>query len=328
MSAKIRRRKATAVLKSGEKVVIPAWTLDSGKPGPCLLMTAAQHGNEVQGAEIIRRFVDMAARDMKAGKLIAVPFVNLPAIRARRPHIRMKPEQPYGDDRGHNMNRTWPGRRAGNDTARVSHAIYEAFGRQCTHVLDFHCWTKFRAPAVLIRDTRASHALAAKLGHRFVNVSAPDKKSGTITGFFCNTGRAGVTYECSGQYLVDEREVRLGLRVAVNMARAIGLLPGRLLKADRPIVFSDQSVTCDVHAPCSGLFVGRELALSGHVRKGTVLGHVFSDRDLSCREVRAPRAGYLLGYGGYRANPDVALPAQHPYMAKGDRIAQLRTPRR
>ena len=95
MPANIKFRKIRVDLCRGKKVTIPAWGVDSGKPGPCLLLTAAQHGNEVQGAETIRRFVDEARTKLVCGKVFAVPMVNIPAVHERRPHIRMKPQQPY-----------------------------------------------------------------------------------------------------------------------------------------------------------------------------------------------------------------------------------------
>jgi predicted deacylase len=317
-------RHLTATLRSGEEVSIPTWVLDSGKPGPCLLLTAAQHGNEVQGSEVIRRFVDLASRKKLRGKVLAVPFANLPAVRARRPHIRMKPERPYGDDRGHNMNRTWPGKKTGNDTARVSYAAYQAFGDEATHVFDFHCWEKHAAPAVLIRDTPGLRDLAAKLGHRFVHVSAPNNI--TIGGYFCSTGRVGVTYEFSGQYIVVEDQVKRGLRLLTNFAKAIGILGGALQKGDDPVLFSDRMKTVDVTAPMSGLFVECGLSTCEPVEKGALLGRILSDVDLDCQEIRSPADGYLRAYGASRANCDVALPGHHPYVTEGERLATIAWP--
>jgi len=326
MAAKLTVRKIRATLRSGTRVTIPTWQLDSGEAGPCLLLTAAQHGNEVQGSETIRRFLEVAAKRLKAGRVVAVPFVNLPAVRDRRPHIEMGPEQAYGDARGHNMNRTWPGRRDGNDTERVSYAVYRAFGREATHVFDLHCWEKHAAPAVLIRQAPGLRELAAKLGHRFVRVCGPADH--TISGHFCATGRVGVTYEFAGQYVVDERQVQRGLRVVTNYAKLIGLLPGRVAKGDDPVVFSDQADTATVEAPCSGLFVEAGLELCGEVRKGEVLGHIVSDADLATHVVKAPVDGYLRAYGAGRPHCDVALPASHPYMSKGDRLTVIATPRK
>jgi len=317
--AGVKVRKTTATLRSDKKVAIPAWVVDSGRPGPVFLLTAAQHGNEVQGCEAMRRFVDMAREDIKAGKVIAVPFANPPALWRRRPHINLKPEQPYDDDRGHNMNRTWPGRKKGNDTARVSFAVYQAFAREATHVLDLHCWSRYGAPAVLIRNAPGVRDLATKLGHRFVRICQPN--SFTLSGMFCAGGRIGVTYEFAGQYLVNENQVKQGLRVIVNMARAIGVLPGRLLKGYAPVLFSDQTTQRTVTAPCTGLFVESGLKLCAAIRKGQALGHILSDTTLKRREIVAPVSGYLRGYGANRPCCDVALPSQHPYVSKGDTLA-------
>ena len=322
MSVDVKVRKVCATLRSGRRVAIPAWVVDSRRPGPCLLLTAAQHGNEVQGAEAIRRLVALARQSAMRGKIVAVPFANLPAVRERRPHIHMKAEQPYGDARGHNMNTTWPGRQGGNDTARVSWAIYQAFGDLATHALDLHCWDKRHAAAVLIRDGRPDlRRLAVRLGHRFVSICKPRDR--TLGGRFCATGRVGVTYEFSGQYLVDELEVRRGLRMMVNMAKAIGLLPGRLRKGDTPILFSDETETADVAAPVTGLFVRADLRLCQGVKKGQLLGRLLSDTNLQTRDIVSPATGHLLAYGASRPNCDVALPAQHPYVTKGDRLATI-----
>ena len=321
MSARVKVRRTTATLRSGDKVRIPAWVIDSGKPGPCFLLTAAQHGNEVQGCEAIRRFVEIASKDIKAGKVIAAPFVNLPAVRHRRPHINLKPEQSYGDDRGHNMNRTWPGKKSGNDTARVSYAVYQAFGREATHVLDLHCWSRYGAPAVLIRNAPAVRDLAKKMGHRFVKICQPN--SFTIGGLLASSGRIGVTYEFAGQYLIDEAQVQRGMRVVLNMAKAIGILPGRLLRGDDPVLFSDETDMLTVAAPCSGLFAESGLKLCDPVKKGQVLGRILSDVNLKCREIAAPASGYLHTYGAHRDKCDVALPSQHPYVSKGDTLAAI-----
>ncbi len=321
MAAEARIRRIKAATGRGKELAIPYWVLDSGRPGPCLLITAAQHGNEVQGVEAIRRFIGNARDRLRSGKLIAVPYVNLPAVRERRPHILMGPEQQYGDNRGHNMNRTWPGKKSGNATAQLSHAVYSAVGKKATHVLDIHCWQKFHTPAVLIRDTPELRDLATRIGHPFVYVrSGVDH---TIGGYFCSTDRVGVTYECAGQYVVDETQVQMCLNVISNMAKAIGVLAGRLVPPGGPVLFSDEVEAADVEAPNSGLFVQAGQRVCDHVRRGEVLGHILSDRDLKTTQIAAPAAGYLRVYGASRANCDVAMPGHHPYVDKGDVLATI-----
>ena len=321
MSNVTRVGRAKAELRSGDTVTIPFWVVESGRPGPCLLLAAAQHGNEVQGSEAIRRFVEMAEQRMRAGKVIAVPFVNMAAFRQRRPHINMKPEQPYGDARGHNMNGTWPGRKRGNDTARVSYAVYQAVGEEATHCLDLHCWAKFTAPAMIIRDAPGVREIAEGIAPRFVQVRPPANR--TLGGLFCSTGRIGMTYEFPGQYTLDPHPLRDGMRVVTNFAKIIGLLSGRPAKGYSPVLFSDETKQTTVKAPCSGLFAQEPLRLCQAVKKGDLLGRLLSDRDLAVREIVAPRDGYLAAFAAHRPNCDVALPSQHPYASKGDTLATI-----
>lgn len=318
---KVYVRRIAATLRSGKKILIPAWVVDSRTEGPRLLLVAAQHGNEVQGAESIRRFVEFVARRPMRGCVFAVPLANLPAVRWRRPHLGLGPEQPYDDDRGHNMNRTWPGKKDGNDTARVSYAIYRAFGERATHALDLHCWEPHNAPGLIIHGAPASRAIARRMGCRFVYVGPSSR--GMLADHFCLTGRLGMTYEYTGQYTVTEDQVREGLRVITNFAKLIGLMDGAPEPGQHPILFSDKTDSITVRAPRSGLYVARPLPLCSRVKKGTVLGHLLSDRDLSCEEIRSPVTAYLRGQGIRRPDCDVSLAQQHPYVEKGDGLARL-----
>lgn len=327
----VKRRKITIRRRRAPELVIPAWDIRSGRPGPGLLLTAAQHGNEVQGAETIRRFVALAGRQLVRGRVFAAPLVNLPAIRERRPHIRMKPEQPYADDRGHNMNRWWPGDPGGNDSARVPAALERAFAAEASHLLDFHCWPAHRAPALLIGDVPQTRRLAEAMAPRFVSVRpppAPGRRFTNLRAYFESGGRCALTYEFSGQYLFDEKQVAEGLRLLLNYARLIGLMPGQPEPGAAPVLFSDRYDTVRVRTPLTGLFVPAAPAvLGGAVSRGQLLGHVISPASLVTREIKAPAEGYLLSRGSHRPGTDVSLAAQHPCVNRGETVAGLAVPR-
>jgi hypothetical protein len=44
---------AVAKLEDGDTLRTPFWRIESGAAGPSLLALAAQHGNEVQGVEVV-----------------------------------------------------------------------------------------------------------------------------------------------------------------------------------------------------------------------------------------------------------------------------------
>ena len=314
-------------------VRIPYWQIESGAEGPRLLITCAQHSNEVQGAEAMRRFVPTAARELKKGAISVVPFCNKPALWKRRPHISTTPERPYGDDAGHNMNRTWPGKVEGNDTERLSAAIYKALGERATHNIDIHCWERFTAAASLPRkDKPASMELARVSAILFAQPrpgsSPPNKTPSTIGAIFNDSDRPSLTFELSGQYIVYEREVRWGLRAVMNLVKCLGMMDGAPEPPERPIVWLDNAEQVKVTAPSNGLFArAAGLLTADPVQEGQVIGTLLSDDDLATTEIKAPISGYLYSYDCSRANSDVSLAAQHPYASQGDRLAVIARPK-
>src|SRR4051812_26001979 len=56
---------------------MPVWVMRGQKPGPCLFVSGAIHGDEIVGTEIIKRLINHRLTKKLAGTLIAVPIVNV-----------------------------------------------------------------------------------------------------------------------------------------------------------------------------------------------------------------------------------------------------------
>ncbi|MFW6146154.1 MAG: succinylglutamate desuccinylase/aspartoacylase family protein [Planctomycetota bacterium] len=319
----------TAHLSSGE-ATIPYWSLTADGDGPTLLVTAALHGNEVQGAEVIRRLRDVAAREMTRGRLLLAPMANLPAVRNRRPHITSGPETPYSVAFGYNINRTWPGDPEGTDSARVARALHPALVEPADFALDFHCWPKMRATTALVNHAYPEAVQWARLtcvrfalGRARPPQPADAAPGDTLIRHMHRRDRRGICVELSGQYLLREREVVRGLRAATNIACTLGLLPGEAEGLDEPMVWLPDAPREQLRAAHDGLFAPVGLRPGDRVEAGQVLGHLVSDRDLAVTELRAPISGYLWTYGRYRDHVDVSLAAQHPFADEGDILAEI-----
>jgi predicted deacylase len=335
MAATCDLKYATATLTDGSEERIPYWHLDSGQSGEVFLVLAEQHGNEIQGCEVIRRFRAICEQQLVAGQAYLVPFANPLALRHRRSHITLGPEQPYADDGGQNMNRTWPGDAEGHDTARLSHAIFQDVAQHCTRCLDLHSWSRFTATCTLIRsDVELAAEMGAASAIRF-QMTVPRQDRGPdetrpISAWFNDSGMAATTIELAPQWVIRENEVTQGLRAATNIAKLFGMIDGEMEQLDGPAVEFKQSTriecTQTVEAPCSGLFVESGLETSDQVEEGQSLGHIISDSDLGTVEITAPASGYLWQYGCHRAHSDVALPPQHPFADEGDVLAAVMTP--
>lgn len=72
----------------------------AGRAGPTVLLTAGVHGDEHEGQIVLRRLLREIDPMTLSGRIILMPAVNLPAVRAAR---RTSPLD------GGNMNRAFPG---------------------------------------------------------------------------------------------------------------------------------------------------------------------------------------------------------------------------
>jgi len=161
----------------------------------------------------------------------------------------------------------------------------------------------------------------------FVRGPKPDYSKGIpkpclLSMLFNATGKLAFDMEFSGQYIIFEKEVLLGVRMLSNCSKYLGMLKGKPEGLEETIIFKDrntQEVT--VTAPENGLFAEAGLSNGDFVKKGSLLGTLFSDRTLKTTEIKAPVDGYLYAYGHYRRFCDADLADMHPYADKGDTLA-------
>ena len=304
---------------------LPYWEIDSGKPGPCFLVNAEQHGIEVMGCEVIRRFCPVAAKKIRRGKFYLLPFSNPPALWNRRHHIYSGPGESKG--MGHdNMNKGWPGNPEGHEIEQMIFIIHQSLAREATHNIDMHCWSRFNVAEAVPRDNEetVSFALASALPLVDIRKGGYDDLPGSITKIFARTGRPSFYVEFSGQYTLSEKQVNLGVRMLENCSKHIGVFEGEPEGTEESLVTRDGlpgPVT--VTAGMNGLFVENGWEPGDYVNEGDLLGTLFSDSTLETEEIKAPLGGLLSAYGCHRRLSDVDLAAMHPYADKGDTVAKI-----
>ena len=316
----------------GEAYRVPYWEVESRTPGPSVLVTAALHGNEVQGAEVIRQFLPRAEEGLLRGSCLFVPFANPAAIRRHQPHIDFELSRYAGSVREDNVNCTWPGDAKGNNAQRLSHALFQALVGRATHSIDLHCWNCFWATTALARD---GHELAIRLAGvtalRFAKRTEwhPGAKERpvlpcTLSAYFNDTGRAALCIEFAGQYGVWHREVTRGVRALANCFRVLDMLAGEAEGQEEGPIWLNDAQQTEVPATCPGLFVRGRWRTSDWVDEGAPLGHVLSDSDLGCVELRAPVSGYLYQYGCVHDNTsEHSMMWTHPHVKDGEVVAKI-----
>ena len=319
----------------GLKVRVPYWSIDSGKPGPRVLVIAAQHGNEVQGSEVIRRFMPLAAEGLVRGSCLLVPFANPYAIRHHQPHIDFELTRSPFRDTANNLNCTWPGDPEGNNAERLSHALFGTLVPEATHLIDLHCWNVFWAGTVLAREGHDEQvALAEATAMRFGRRSpAPPEGRHRLTtpcllsNYFLATGRVGMCIEFAGQYGLWPKECDRGERALRNCCRQLDMLEGELEGREEGPLWLNDCGEAALVAPCDGLFVRAAYDTSYRVEEGAGLGHIVSDVDLSTTALIAPASGYLYQYGAAHPNTsEHSMMWTHPHVKKDELLIRIVVP--
>jgi uncharacterized protein len=109
-------------------IQIPVTVIRGTRPGPTAYVMAAIHGDEINGADIVRRLVFDINHENLAGTLIAVPVVNIQGFLAQSRYL------PYHRD----LNRFFPGKRDGNNAERIAFRLFHEIVLKCDFGIDLH----------------------------------------------------------------------------------------------------------------------------------------------------------------------------------------------
>lgn len=120
---------------------LPVVVLCGSRPGPTLWVSAAVHGDELLGVEIIRQVMRGIDPRRLSGTILAVPVVNVPGFLA---------QSRYTPDR-RDLNRSFPGSPRGSLASRLAHLFMTEIVARCDAGLDLHTGSNHRENLPQIR---------------------------------------------------------------------------------------------------------------------------------------------------------------------------------
>ncbi len=263
---------------------MPVQVVCGKRAGPVLFVSAAIHGDELNGVEIIRRLLKVPALARLRGTLIAVPIVNLHGF------IHLSRYLPDRRD----LNRSFPGSDSGSMAARLARLFIREIIDQASHGIDLHTGALHRANLPQIRanlDDPATLAMAQAFGTPVILNAA--LRDGSLRAEAMNRGIPMLLYEAGEALRLDELCIRGGVDGIVRVMRHLDMLPPGRRKPPSESVAARSSSW--VRAPQSGLFRAFAPLGSRVLRGQTVLGMVsdpFGERE---QEIRAPFSGIVIG---------------------------------
>lgn len=265
-------------------VNMPVTVVHGKLSGPRMLITAAIHGDELNGIEIIRRVLNSSWIKRLHGTLIAIPVVNVLGVIHRSRYL---------PDR-RDLNRCFPGSASGSLAARTANILSTEILPHVDYAIDLHTGAIHRSNLPQLR-VHLENERAADIASVFgvpVIINA-EIRDGSMRGAGDDIGVAIITYEAGEALRFDESAISPGVRGIRNVLAHLNMLPPRK-SSRKPIQAVTARSSSWVRAVCDGFF--RPLAALGdRVAKGDTLAYIAGPIDQLGTPILASASGIIIG---------------------------------
>ena len=266
-----------------QDILLPLLVARGRRDGPVFGLTAAVHGNELNGIRVIHDLMHKIDPKQLNGTVVALVVVNVPGL-----HRHQREFVDGGD-----LNHIFPGRENGNVAEAYAHRILDRIVNRFDYLVDLHTASFGRVNSVYVRAdmTHAATATMAYLQRPQIIVHNPPSDY-TLRGAAMDLGIPSVTLEIGDpqKFQADHvRSSRIGLRAVLAAA---GMLPRR------PVAEGPEPVLCErsywMYSDRGGLLevLPRPTDRVSQGERVAVLRNAFGD---VIREYHAPEDGIVIG---------------------------------
>ncbi|MDR9402425.1 MAG: succinylglutamate desuccinylase/aspartoacylase family protein [Halothece sp. Uz-M2-17] len=277
---------------------LPVTILNGVEPGPCLWISAAIHGDEINGVEIIRQVLEQVNPQTLRGTLISVPIVNV---------FGFLEQSRYLPDR-RDLNRCFPGSPEGSLASRLANLFMREIVSRCTHGIDLHTASDHRTNFPQIRANlkdeetyRCAKAFGAPV---MIHATTRD---GSLRQAAAKKGIPILLYEGGEALRFDAEAIRVGKQGILGVMKVLGMIT---FPAMTPFTSVEVEKTKWVRASRGGI-LRLQVRLGESVLKKQVLGTIANPFGKQELKVRSPLDGLVIGH------------TQNPLVNQGDGIIHL-----
>jgi hypothetical protein len=260
----------------------PVLVVNGTQAGPVLCLTAAIHGDELNGIETVRRVMHNLDASTLRGAVIGVPIVNMQGFhRSSR----------YLPDR-RDLNRHFPGDPRGSMASRIAYSFFHEVIVHCNALVDLHTGSFYRTNLPQLRgDLTDPKVVKLTKGFGSTVVLHSEGARGTLRHAAVRSGIPTVTLEAGAPMVLDEGAVShstKGIRTLLNQLEMVNKF--RLWGDPEPVYYNStwQRAT-------TGGMIFSKVQLGQFVRKGDLLGTVTNPITNVRKEIRSNYNGRILG---------------------------------
>lgn len=270
-------------LHSETAVHMPVHVYHGKRDGPVLFLSAAVHGDEINGVEVIRRILSLPAIKRLKGTLLAVPIVNVFGFDG---HSRYLPDR-------RDLNRSFPGRELGTLAGRLANIFMTEIVERADIGIDLHTAAIHRDNFPQIRadlkDDQLNRLAKAFSAPVLLHSAAPE---GALRHAAANEMVPVMVYEAGEALRFDEVSIRVAVRGILNVMREMGMIAKGKARKLKPAVVLRSSIW--VRASKSGI-LRANVKLGDMVSKGDVLGFISDPAGYTDEIIHAVSDGIIIG---------------------------------
>lgn len=212
---------------SGMTVKIPIHVRRAEQSGPVVFVTAALHGDEINGTGAVRHLIQDETFELYQGAVIFVPVLNLLAFDR---HSRYLPDR-------RDLNRAFPGSAKGSLASRMARQIFEEIVSRCDYGIDLHTAAVRRTNYPNVRgdltDSTVRRLAEAFGSEVIINGRGPQ---GSFRREACLAGCPTIVFEGGEIWKVEPGIVASAVRGVKNVLRSLQMLEGTIERPDYQVV--------------------------------------------------------------------------------------------
>ncbi|WP_166827709.1 succinylglutamate desuccinylase/aspartoacylase family protein [Thalassoroseus pseudoceratinae] len=277
---------------------LPVEVLHGPQDGPRVWLSAAVHGDELNGVEIIRQVLQKLDPKKLTGTVIATPIVNV---------FGFVSQSRYLPDR-RDLNRSFPGTSKGSMAGRLANLFMTEIVRHCTHGIDLHTGSNHRTNLPQLRadlQQEATREFAEAFGAPVILDT--HTRDGSLREAAHSLGIPVLVYEAGEPLRFDSEAISVGVKGILRALSSLGMITPPRKKAPVVQKFSRSKWT---RAKRSGI-LRLEIQLGEEVVKKQRLGSIGDAFGAGESVVAANETGLIIGH------------VNNPLVHQGDAVVHI-----
>lgn len=263
---------------------LPIRVIRGRKDGPVVFISAAIHGDELNGIEIIRRLRKLSILKRLKGTLILVPIVNTYGVTTL---------SRYMPDR-RDLNRSFPGSKKGSLASRIAKIFFDEIVSKCDYGIDLHTASIHKSNLPQVR-TNLNNEFTFNLAKVFEApvVLHSELRGGSLREESQNIDIPVLLYEAGEALRFDEKSIRIGVKGIINVLKELNMLPNTVRKKRFKLPVIARSSQW-IRSTESGI-IRTIKKLGDTVKENDVIAYVDDPLDDEVFEIKATFDGVIIG---------------------------------